>query len=51
MTTPPNSDLPAALHHLNCALAILDGTTEPVIAAKVSDVIDLLSTRLPTPEG
>lgn len=51
MQTLPNSaDLPSALHHLVCALEILDGSTEIVIAARVSDVIDLLNARLPASE-
>ena len=50
MQSLPNSAaLPSALDYLVRALEILDETTEIVIAAKVSDVVDLLNARLPQP--
>lgn len=52
MHSLPNSPaLPSALDYLMRALEILDETTEIVIAAKVSDVVDLLNARLPQREA
>jgi hypothetical protein len=48
-TSPNNGALSSALDYLTRALEILDENKEVVIAAKVSDVVDLLTTRLPQP--
>jgi hypothetical protein len=46
-TSASDAALPAALEYLLQALQILDETTEIVIAAKLSDVVELLNARLP----
>lgn len=50
-TSPRGADLPSAHDHLQQALEILDDSGEFVIAARVSDVIDLLNAVLPSAEG
>lgn len=50
-TLPDSADLPTALDLLVGALEILDDSSEAVIAARVADVVDMLTERLLTPSG